>query len=147
MMSFDAASATTCRSAAGKAETPRPALQYRAGTSDNIIVHSNADSPVRTVAPKRGDLRIPLGVLDHFPHLHGAELKVLLVLSRHQSQGGGRDQKPFPYTIPQIMEDTGLCPRAISKAISRLDKLHLILRVAKHGALPNCYRVLQIGRA
>jgi hypothetical protein len=40
------------------------------------------------------------------------------------------------------MEDTGLCPRAISQAIARLDKLHLILRVAKHGALPNRYRVL-----
>lgn len=47
--------------------------------------------------------------------------------SCRQAQGGGRAQKPFPYTIPQIMEDTGLCPRAISKAISRLDKLHLIL--------------------
>jgi hypothetical protein len=40
------------------------------------------------------------------------------------------------------MEDTGLCPRAISQAISRLDKHHLILRVKKHGALPNRYRVL-----
>ena len=40
------------------------------------------------------------------------------------------------------MNDTGLCPRAISQAISRLDKHHLILRVKKHGALPNCYRVL-----
>jgi hypothetical protein len=105
-------------------------------------VHSNADSPVRAAAPKPGSLRIPLAVLDHLPHLHGAEFKVLLVLSRRQARGGGRDQKPFPYTIPQIMEDTGLCPRAISKAISRLDKHHLILRVAKYGALPNRYRVL-----
>ena len=40
------------------------------------------------------------------------------------------------------MEDTGLCPRAISQAIYRLDKHHLILCVPKHGALPNCYRVL-----
>jgi hypothetical protein len=39
------------------------------------------------------------------------------------------------------MEDTGLCPRAISKAIARLDKHHLILRVAKYGALPNRYRI------
>ena len=67
---------------------------------------------------------------------------MLLVLGRHQSRGGGRDQKPFFYSIPQIMEDTGLCPRATSQAISRLEKHHLILRVKKHGALPNRYRVL-----
>jgi hypothetical protein len=113
----------------------------RAGTSDNIIVHSDTDSPLRAAAPKPGSLRIPLAVLDHLPNLHGAEFKVLLVLGRHQARAGGRDQKPFPYTITQIMEDTGLCPRAISKAISRLDKHHLILRVKKHGALPNRYLV------
>src|SRR5450759_1790969 len=59
--------------------------------------------------------------------------------------GPGRGKKMtgfFPYTIPQIQKDTGLCPRAISQAISRLDKHHLILRVKKHGALPNRYRVL-----
>ena len=100
---------------------------------------SHADSPVRS---KLGIIRIAVAVLDHLPDLHGAEFKVLLVLSRHQAQGGGRDQKPFPYTIAQIQEDTGLCPRAISQAISRLDKLHLILRVKKYGALPNRYRVL-----
>jgi hypothetical protein len=105
-------------------------------------VHSNADSRVRTAAPKPGSLRKPLAVLDHLPDLHGAEFKVLLVLSRRQARGGGKDQKPFPYTIPQITEDTGLCPRAISKAIARLDKHHLILRVKKKGALPNRYRVL-----
>jgi hypothetical protein len=106
------------------------------------VQHSNGDSPVRGAEPKPGSLRIPFAVLDHLPDLHGAEFKVRLVLVRHQARGGGRDPNPFPYTIPQIMEDTGLCPRAISKAISRLDKHHLILRVAKHGALPNCYRVL-----
>jgi hypothetical protein len=105
-------------------------------------VHSNADSPVRAAAPKAGSLRIPSAVLDHLPQLHGAEFKVLLVLGRHQARGGGRNQKPFSYSIPQIMEDTGLCPRAISQAIARLDKHHLILRVAKYGALPNRYRVL-----
>jgi len=104
--------------------------------------HSNADSPIRAAAPKPGSLRIPLAVLDHLPHLHGAELKVLLVLGHHQAGGGGRDQKPFSYSIPQIMRDTGLCPRAISQAVSRLEKHHLILRVKKHGALPNRYRVL-----
>jgi hypothetical protein len=104
--------------------------------------HPNADSPVRAAAPKPGSLRVPLAVLDHLPDLHGAEFKVLLELGRHQVRDGGRDQKPFPYSIPQIQADTGLCPRAISKAISRLDKHHLILRVKKHGALPNRYRVL-----
>jgi hypothetical protein len=104
--------------------------------------HSDSDSAIRAAAPNQGNLLMPLAVLDHLPDLHGAEFKVLLVLGRHQTRGGGRDQKPFPYTIPQIMEDTGLCPRAISKAISRLDKHHLILRVKKHGALPNRYRVL-----
>jgi hypothetical protein len=94
-------------------------------------VHSNADFPRRAAAPKPGNLRIPLAVLEHLPDLHGAEFKVLLVLGRHQARGGGRDRKPFPYTIPQIMEDTGLCPRAISQAISRLDQHHLILRVKK----------------
>ena len=136
------ATATICRSAVGEGRCAYPALQCGAGTSDTIIVHSNAESPVRAAAPKPGSLRIPLAVLDHLPDLHGAEFKVLLILSHHQARSGGRDQKPFPYTIPQIMEDTGLCPRAISQAISRLDKLHLILRVAKHGALPNRYRVL-----
>ena len=106
------------------------------------MVHSNADSRVRAAAPKEGNLRIPLGVIEHLRHLHGAELKVLLVLGRHQGRGGGRDRKPFSYSIPQIMDDTGLCPRAISQAISRLDKHNLILRVKKHGALPNRYRVL-----
>jgi len=107
-----------------------------------MIVHSNADFPVRSAASMAGSLRIPVAVLDHLPHLHGAEFKVLLVLGRHQVQGGGRDQKPFSYSIPEIQKDTGLCPRAISQALSRLDKHHLILRVKKHGALPNRYRVL-----
>jgi DNA-binding MarR family transcriptional regulator len=97
---------------------------------------------VRAAPRKVGSLRIPLAVLDHLPQLNGAEFKVLLVLSRRQARDGGRDQKPFPYTIPQITEDIGLCPRAISMAISRLDKHHLILRVKKHGAIPNRYRVL-----
>ena len=104
--------------------------------------HSNADSAVRAAPRKVGSLRMPAAVLDHLPDLDGAEFKVLLVLSRHQARGGGRDQKPFPYTIPQIQKETGLCPRAISKAISRLDKHHLILCVKKRGALPNRYRVL-----
>jgi hypothetical protein len=126
-----------------KAEAPHPALQCRTGTADEILMkHSNADSLVHAAAPEPGNLRIPVAVLDHLPDLHGAEFKVLLVLGHHQSQGGGRDKKPFSYTIPQIQKDTGLCPRAISKAISRLDKHHLILRVAKYGALPNRYRVL-----
>src|ERR1039458_5390257 len=103
--------------------------------------HPNADSQIRTAAPKPGSLRISSAVLDHLPLLHGAELKVLLVLGHHQARGSGRAQKPFPYTIPQIQEDPGLSPRAISKAISRLEKHHLILRVKKHGALP------KIGRA
>lgn len=110
--------------------------------TDNMIVHSNADSRFRAAAPKAGNLRIPLSVLEHLGHLHGAELKVLLVLGHHQGQGCGRDKKPFPYSIPQIMEDTGLCPRAISQAISRLDKHHLILRVPKHGSLPSRYLVV-----
>ena len=135
--------ATICRIAARNADTRHAALQCGAGTSDKIrMQHSNADSQIRAATPKRGSLRVPLAVLDHLPQLHGAEFKVLLVLSRHQARGGGRDQKPFPYTIPQIQKDTGLCPRAISQAISRLDKHHLILRVKKHGALPNRYRVL-----
>jgi hypothetical protein len=107
-----------------------------------MIVHPNAASPVLAAAQKAGSIRIPLAVLEHLPDLHGAEFKVLLVLGRNQARGGGRDRRPFSYSIPQIMEDTGLCPRAISQAISRLDKHHLILRVKKHGALPNRYRVL-----
>src|ERR1017187_10311353 len=134
--------ATICRIAARNANTPHAALQCGAGTSDKIrMQHSNGDSPFRA-APKAGSIRVPLAVLDHLPRLHGAEFKVLLVLGRHQARGGGRDQKPFSYSIPQIQKDTGLCPRAISQAISRLDKHHLILRVANHGALPNRYRVL-----
>src|ERR1035441_7380112 len=126
-----------------KTERIHPALQCRTGSVDkNLMQHSNADSAVRAAVPKAANLLMPLAVLDHLPQLHGAEFKVLLVLGRHQGRGGGRDQKPFPYTIHQIQEDTGLCPRAISQAISRLDKHHLILRVKKHGALPNRYRVL-----
>src|ERR1017187_6994753 len=126
-----------------KTERIHPALQCRTGSADkNLMQHSNADSAVRAAAPKATNLLMPLAVLDHLPHLHGAEFKVLLVLGRHQAQNGGRDQKPFPYTISQIQEETGLCLRAISKAISRLEKHHLILRVKKHGALPNRYRVL-----
>jgi hypothetical protein len=109
--------------------------------ADNKIVDSKTASPVRVAGPKAGSTRIPLAVLDHLADLHGAELKVLLVLSRNQARGGGRDQKPFSYSIPQIMKDTGLCPRAISLAISRLDKHHLILRVKKCGAIPSRYRV------
>jgi hypothetical protein len=106
------------------------------------VQHSNANSRVRAAAPKAGSIRVPFAVLDHLPHLHGAEFKVLLVLGSHQARGGGREQRPFSYSIPEIQKDTGLCPRAISQAISRLDKHHLILRVKKHGALPNRYRVL-----
>ena len=135
-------SAAVCLGAAAKPRGPHLALQCHAETSDNIIVHSDADSAVRAAPRKVESVRMPLAVLDHLPDLHGAEFKVLLVLGRHQTRGGGRDQNPFSYSIPQIMEDTGLCPRAISQAISRLDKLHLILRVKKYGALPNRYRVL-----
>jgi hypothetical protein len=59
-----------------KTERPHLALQCHAETSDNIIVHSNANSPVRAAASKSGSLRIPLAVLDHLPDLHGAEFKV-----------------------------------------------------------------------
>ena len=117
--------------------SPHRALQCRFRVADNIIVHSNTASPVLAAAPKAGSIRIPFAVLEHLPDLHGAEFKVLLVLGRNQARGGGRDHKPFSCSIPQIMEDTGLCPRAISQAISRLDKHHLILCVPKHGALPN----------
>jgi hypothetical protein len=34
-------------------------------------------------APGAGSMRIPLAVIEHLPHLRGAELKVLLVLGRH----------------------------------------------------------------
>ena len=122
--------------------TPDAARQCRAGKADNIIVHSNADSALQAATDKAGSIRVPRAVLDHLLHLHGAEFKVLLVLGRQQARSGGREQKPFRYSIPQMMEDTGLCPRAISQAISRLVKHNLILRVAKHGALPNRYRVL-----
>ena len=44
----------------------------------------------RSGPPRPGSLRIPLAVLDHLPDLHGAELKVLLVLSRRQARGGGK---------------------------------------------------------
>ena len=93
-------------------------------------------------SPKPSNLRIPLAVLDHLPHFYGAEFKVLLVLGRYQSRGGGRDQKPFSYSIPKSWQTPASAPRAISPAISRLAKHHLILRVAKDGALPNRYRVV-----
>jgi len=104
-------------------------------------VHSHADSPLRAAAPQPGNVQIPAAVIGHVRHLHGAEFKVLLVLSRHQGQAGASDQEPFPYSIPQIEDDTGLCPRAISQAISRLEQRGLIERLKKHGARPNRYRV------
>jgi len=104
--------------------------------------HSNAASPSQTAAPRPGSLRIPLAVLDHFSNLHGAEFKVLLMLCRQQSRAGGKDQQPFPYSIPQIERDTGLSPRAITEATSLLQERHLIRRLEKRGARPNRYQVL-----
>jgi DNA-binding MarR family transcriptional regulator len=87
-------------------------------------------------------LQVPSAVIEAFVHLHGAELKVLLVLGRQQARGDGKDQKPFPYSIPELCHATALSPRAISQAIERLEKHGLIRRVEKRGALPNRYRVL-----
>jgi hypothetical protein len=109
--------------------------------AEKEMLHSSASYRDCSAALDK-DLRVPSAVIAAFAHLHGAELKVLLVLGRQQARGGGGDQKPFPYSIPQIMEDTGLCPRAISQAIERLEEHHLIQRVEKRGALPNRYWVL-----
>jgi len=104
--------------------------------------HSNAASRSQTAAHRQVSLRVPLAVLDHFSHLHGAELKVLLVLCRRQSRAGGKDQQAFSYSIPQIGRDTGLSPRAVSQAISRLERRGLIRRHKKRGAIPNGYQIL-----
>ena len=105
------------------------------------MLHFSASYRDSSTLPSR-DLRVPSAVIEAFVHLHGAELKVLLILSRQQARGGGRDQKPFPYSIPELCEATGLSPRAISQAIDRLEKHRLIKRVAKRGAFPNRYWVL-----
>jgi hypothetical protein len=78
--------------------------------------------------------------MEHIRHFHGAELKVLLVLGRHRAAEGTTNPSPTP--SPRSWKTPASATRAISQAISRLDKHHLILRVKKHGALPNRYRVL-----
>jgi DNA-binding transcriptional ArsR family regulator len=109
--------------------------------AEKDMLHSSALFQDSSAVPSR-DLRVPSAVIAAFVHLHGAELKVLLVLGRQQARGGGNDQSPFPFSIPELCEATGLRPRAISQAIERLEKHHLIQRVEKRGALPNRYWVL-----
>ncbi len=111
----------------------------KAAEKDSL--HSNASCRDSSVVPDRA-VRVPSAVIAAFVHLHGAELKVLLVLGHQQAQGGGKDRSPFPYSIPELCDATGLRPRAISQAIERLEKHHLIQRVEKRGALPNRYWVL-----
>ena len=90
--------------------------QVDTASADKGMMHSSASYRDSSVL-SGGDLRVPSTVIAAFMHLHGAELKVLLVLGRQQARGGGRDQKPFPYSIPELCEATGLCPRAISQAM------------------------------
>lgn len=108
--------------------------------AEKEMIHSSASYRDSSVVPSR-DLRVPSAVIEAFVHLHGAELKVLLVLGRRQVRGGEKDQKPFPYSIPELCQATGLSPRAISQAIERLEKHGLIQRVENRGALPNRYWV------
>jgi DNA-binding MarR family transcriptional regulator len=119
------------------------AIKLHAGlkVAEKEVLHSSASYRDSSAVLDR-DLRVPSAVVAGFAHLHGAELKVLLVLGRQQARGGGRDQNPFPYSIPELCQATGLRPRAISQATERLEKHHLIQRVEKRGALPNRYWVL-----
>lgn len=109
--------------------------------AEKDTLHSSASCRDSFVVPGRA-VRVPAAVIAAFVHLHGAELKVLLVLGHQQAQGGGKDRSPFPCSIPELCDATGLRPRAISQAIERLEKHHLIQRVEKRGALPNRYWVL-----
>jgi DNA-binding MarR family transcriptional regulator len=115
--------------------------QVDTASAEKGMLHSSASYRDSSTLPSR-DLRVPAAVIETFVHLHGAELKVLLVLGRQQARGGGKDQKPFPYSILELCQATGLSPRAISQAIERLEKHGLIQRVEKRGALPNRYWVI-----
>jgi len=95
----------------------------------------------RTNAAKSDSVSVPRWFIDeHLRYLHGAALRVYLALCGQQARvGRNRD---FRYTLPEIVEATGLKVRAVSMALKDLDKCQLIERYEHPGRVGNRYRVV-----
>jgi hypothetical protein len=77
---------------------------------------------------------------EHLRDLHGATLRVYLALCGQQARVGRK--RDFRYTVPEIVEATGLKARAVSMALKDLDKRQLLERHEHLGRVGNRYRVV-----
>jgi hypothetical protein len=85
------------------------------------MAQRNAASAAPAGAAKPARISIPSFLIDkHLRDLDGSHLKVCLVLCAQQARAGRN--KPSSYSIPKIIQATGLCERAIGMALGKLEK-------------------------
>ena len=96
-------------------------------------------APAKVAKP--GGVSIPRLLIDtHLRDFHGAGFRVFLALCGQQARAGR--SKHFPYSIPRLMEATGLSERAVGMALGALEKRRLIERQKNPGPTGNRYRII-----
>ena len=126
------------RSPASAPEEEPAASRDRAPCYGEAVAQPNAAS--RSPAGP-GGVSIPRLLIDtHLRDFHGAGLRVCLALCGRQARAGR--SKHFPYSIPRLMEATGLSERAVGMALGALEKRRLIERQKNPGPTGNRYRIV-----
>jgi hypothetical protein len=105
------------------------------------MTQADAASKIPAAAAKPGAISIPSFLINkkRLRHLRGSDLKVFLVLCDQQARAG--PNKPFYYSVPKLMEATGLCERAVGMALGALEKKGVINRQKNPGPTGNRYRI------
>jgi len=76
----------------------------------------------------------------HLSDLYGAAFRVYLAMCGQQARVGRNND--FRFTIPEMVQATGLKERAISTALKDLDQRLLIERQKHSGPVGNRYRII-----
>ena len=126
------------RSPASAPEEEPAACRARAPCYGEAVAQPNAAS---RIPAKPGSVSIPRLLIDtHLRDFHGAGFRVFLALCGQQARAGR--SKHFPYSIPRLMEATGLSERAVGMALGALEKRRLIERQKNPGPTGNRYRIV-----
>src|ERR1035438_1888923 len=105
------------------------------------MAQEDAASKIPAGAAKPGRISIPSFLIDkHLSDLHGSHLKVCLILCAQQARAGRNKQ--FSYSIPKLIQATGLCERAIGMALGKLEKNGVIDRQKNPGPTGNRYLII-----
>jgi hypothetical protein len=105
------------------------------------MTQADAASKIPARAAKPGAISVPSFLINkkRLRHLRGSDLKVFLVLCAEQARAGRN--KRFSYSVPKLMEATGLCERAVGMALGALEKKGGIDRQKNPGPTGNRYRI------